>query len=301
MKYLVTGGAGFIGSNLVEKLVKEGNEVIVLDNLSTGSLENLSLVKDKIDFIFSPVMKILDIEKIRNLDGIFHLGIPSTTILYRNNPFLVGEAVNEFIKTLELAKKEKCKIVFASSSSVYNGNKIPFEEGLPILIKDFYTEARYLMERLAKLYYDFYEVKSIGFRLFSVYGYHEQAKKDFANLVSQFLWTMKKGQQPIIYGDGNQIRDFIHVEDVVQGLTLGMGCDVECDIFNLGTAKSYSLNELVEILNRILKTNIKPKYEKNPIKIYVENTLADIKKIKEKLGWSPKISLEEGIKLLTKK
>jgi len=301
MKYLVTGGAGFIGSNLVEKLVKEGNEVIVLDNLSTGSLENLSLVKDKIDFIFSPVMKILDIEKIRNLDGIFHLGIPSTTILYRNNPFLVGEAVNEFIKTLELAKKEKCKIVFASSSSVYNGNKIPFEEGLPILIKDFYTEARYLMERLAKLYYDFYEVKSIGFRLFSVYGYHEQAKKDFANLVSQFLWTMKKGQQPIIYGDGNQIRDFIHVEDVVQGLTLGMGCDVECDIFNLGTAKSYSLNELVEILNRILKTNIKPKYEKNPIKNYVENTLADIKKIKEKLGWSPKISLEEGIKLLTKK
>ena len=301
MKYLVTGGAGFIGSNLVEKLVKEGNEVIVLDNLSTGSLENLSLVKDKIDFIFSPVMKILDIEKIRNLDGIFHLGIPSTTILYRNNPFLVGEAVNEFIKTLELAKKEKCKIVFASSSSVYNGNKIPFEEGLPILIKDFYTEARYLMERLAKLYYDFYEVKSIGFRLFSVYGYHEQAKKDFANLVSQFLWTMKKGQQPIIYGDGNQIRDFIHVEDVVQGLTLGMGCDVECDIFNLGTAKSYSLNELVEILNRILKTNIKPKYEKNPIKNYVENTLADIKKTKEKLGWSPKISLEEGIKLLTKK
>lgn len=301
MKYLVTGGAGFIGSNLVEELVKKENEVIVLDNLSTGSLENLSLVKDKIDFIFSPVMKILDIEKIRNLDGIFHLGIPSTTILYRNNPFLVGESVNEFIKTLELAKKEKCKIVFASSSSIYNGNRIPFKEDLPILIKDFYTEARYLMERLAKLYYDFYEVKSIGFRLFSVYGHHEQAKKDFANLVSQFLWTMKKDQQPIIYGDGNQIRDFIHVEDIVQGLILGMSCDVECDIFNLGTAKSYSLNELVEILNRILKTNIKPKYEKNPIKNYVANTLADIKKTKEKLGWSPKISLEEGIKLLTKK
>ena len=301
MKYLVTGGAGFIGSNLVKKLVKEKNEVIVLDNLSTGSLENLSSVKDKIDFVLSPVMKILNIEKIRNLDGIFHLGIPSTTMIYRNNPFLVGESINEFIKIFELAKKEKCKIVFASSSSIYNGNNPPFKEDLPILIKDFYTEARYLMERLAKVYHDFYEVKSVGFRLFSVYGHHEEAKKDFANLVSQFLWVMKKNQQPLIYGDGNQTRDFIYVEDVVNGLILGMNHDTECDILNLGTTKSYSLNELVEILNRILKMDIKPRYKKNPIKNYVTDTSADIKKTKEKLGWSPKISLEEGIGLLTKK
>jgi len=298
MKYLVTGGAGFIGSNLVEELVREGQEVVVLDNLSTGSLDNLSEVRNRIDFILAPAMKVLEIEKIKNLDGIFHLGIPSTTSLYRQNHFLVGESVNEFIKILELAKREKCKLIFVSSSSIYNGNKTPFREDMPILVTDFYTEARYLMERLAKLYFDFYKVKSIGFRLFSVYGPHEEGKKDFANLASQFFLKIKKGESPVIYGDGSQTRDFIYVEDIVRGVILGMKSDIEFDILNLGTGKSYNLNQLVDILNDILRKDIKPTYMKNLVKNYVQDTLADVKKAKEKLGFEAKISLEEGIKKL---
>jgi UDP-glucose 4-epimerase len=296
MKLLVTGGAGFVGSNLVEELVEQKHEVIVIDNLSTGDLKNLSKVKDKIKFIKAPAMDVLDLKELKGLDGIYHYGIPSTTKLYRDNRLLVGEAVSEFTKILELAKRENCKLIYASSSSVYNGCKPPFTEDMPVLIKDFYTEARYLMERMARLYYDFYKVKSIGFRFFSVYGPHEEAKGDFANLVSQFMWDIKKGKSPLIYGDGSQTRDFTYVADINKGFQLGMKSDIEYDVFNLGTGRCYSLNELVKILNRLMKTDIKPAYKPNPLINYVQETLADTSKAKKKLGFEAKTPLEEGIK-----
>ncbi|MCK5044443.1 NAD-dependent epimerase/dehydratase family protein [Candidatus Parcubacteria bacterium] len=298
MKYLVIGGAGFIGSNLAENLVKEGHEVIVVDNLSTGSLDNLASIKDKVKFIEAPAMDVLELPELKNLDGIFHLGMPSTTLLYRENKLLIGEAVNEFIKVLELAKRENCRLIYASSSSVYNGNKPPFKEDMPVFIKDFYTEARYLMERLAKLYYDFYQVKSIGLRFFSVYGPHEEAKKDFANLISQFLWEIRAGNQPLLFGDGEQTRDFTWVGDIIDGFMLSMNSDIEYDVFNLGKGECYSLNELVSLLNKILGTNISSTYVKNTFKNYVYETLADTDKAKQGIGFEAKISLKQGIRKL---
>lgn len=295
MKYLVTGGAGFIGSNMTENLVGEKHKVVVVDNLSTGDLKNLSAVKDEIKFIEAPSMDVLELDELNGLDGIYHYGIPSTTKLYRDDRLLVGEAINEFTKILELAKREKCKLIYASSSSVYNGNTPPFKEDMPVLIKDFYTEARYLMERMAKLYYDFYNVQSIGFRFFSVYGPHEEAKKTFANLVSQFMWDLKAGRQPLLYGDGSQTRDFTFVDDINNGFKLGMKSNLEYEILNLGTGKCYALNELVDILNEILGTDIKPTYQENPLQNYVQETLADTSKAKERLGFEAKIALREGI------
>lgn len=294
-KYLVTGGAGFIGSNLVEELLKVGNEIVVVDNLSTGSLDNVAGFKDKVKFIRASAAEVLDLPELKGVAGIYHLGIPSTTALYRDDPYLMGTAINDFIAILELAKRENCKIVWASSSSVYNGNKPPFTEDMPVLVKDFYAEARYAMERLARLYNDFYGVKSVGFRFFSVYGPHEEAKKTFANLVSQFLWAMKKGESPLIYGDGSQTRDFTYVFDIVKGFTMGMNSNIDCDVFNLGTSRCYSLNELVGILNESLGTSIKPEYQKNPLKNYVDETLADTKKVKNSLNWAAAVSLREGI------
>lgn len=295
MKYLITGGAGFIGSNLAEELVSQNHQVIIVDNLTTGSLNNIAKIKDKITFIQANAADVLTLEQLSGINGIYHLGIPSTTLLYRNNPMLVGKAINEFIAILELAKKEKCKVVYASSSSLYNGNKPPFREDMPVLVKDFYTEARYLMERLAQLYYDFYEVQSIGFRFFSVYGPHEEAKKTFANLVSQFLWAMKNNEPPVIYGDGAQTRDFTYVSDIVRGFIMGMKSNINCGIFNLGTGHYYNLNELVSLLNKLLKTNIRAVYQKNPLKNYVMETQADTAKVKKYLGWEARVSLEEGI------
>jgi UDP-glucose 4-epimerase len=298
MKYLVTGGAGFIGSNLIEDLLVAGHDLVVVDNLSTGSLDNIAGFKNKIKFIESDVADVLSLDELKGIDGIYHLGVPSTTMLYRNDPLLVGKAINQFIEILELAKRENCRMVWASSSSVYNGNKPPFTEDLPVLVKDFYTEARYGMERIAKLYNDFYGVKSVGFRFFSVYGPHEEAKKTFANLVSQFLWAMEKGEAPLIYGDGTQTRDFTFVGDIVNGFIAGMASSIECDVFNLGTNRNYSLNELVLLLNKALGTNIEPTYQENPLKNYVEETLADVSKVQKSLDWKSQVALEEGIKLI---
>jgi len=296
MKYLVTGGAGFIGSNMTERLVAEGHNVIVLDNLSTGNLRNLKAVKNKIKFIKSPVADIFKYKNINNLNGIYHYGIPSSTPLYRENPRLVGEAINEFNTVLELAKKEKCKFVYASSSSIYNGNQTPFTEDMPVLVKDLYTEARYAMERLAKLYFDWHRVKSIGVRFFSVYGPHEEAKKNFANLVTQFLWAAKKGEKPVIYGDGTQTRDFTYVKDIIEGCILAMNSEIENDIFNIGAGFQYTLNEMVKMLAKALDKDIKCKYVPNPIQGYVFETWADTKKAQKALGFKPQYPFEKGLK-----
>lgn len=297
MKYLVTGGAGFIGSNLTERLVKEGHKIIVADNLSTGSLKNLRAVKNKIKFIKSPVAKVLKNKSIKDLDGIYHFGIPSSTPLYRNNPYLVGEAINEFIAVLELAKREKCKLVYASSSSLYNGNPTPFREDMPVLVKDLYTEARYAMERLSHLYYDWYKTQSTGIRFFSAYGLHEEAKKNFANLVTQFLWNAQRGEEAIVYGDGNQTRDFTYAKDIIEGCVLAMNNEkVEHDIFNIGAGRQFTINEMLKILERNLNKKIKIKYVPNPLQGYVYETWADTSKAKRILGFKPRYTLERGLK-----
>lgn len=297
MKYLVTGGAGFIGSNLAERLVGEGHTVTVVDNLSTGNLKNLRAVKKKIKFIKSPVAKILKNKDIKGFDGIYHYGIPSSTPIYRENPYLVGEAINEFIVILELAKREKCKLVYASSSSVYNGNPTPFTEDMPVLVKDLYTEARYAMERLSRLYYDWYKLRSVGIRFFSVYGPHEEAKKNYANLVTQFLWNAQKGEKAIVYGDGNQTRDFTYVKDIIEGCVLAMNNEkVEHDIFNIGAGHQFTLNNMLEILEKNLNKKIEISHVPNPLQGYVYETWADTSKAEKILGFKSKYTLEQGLK-----
>ena len=297
MGILVTGGAGFIGSNLVGELIKN-NKVIVLDNLATGNLENLE--NHNVEIITKPCSEIPNI-KFGNLDFIFHLGIPSSSPMYKENKNLVGESINDFIKILELSKKNNCPLIYPSSSSIYNRNKTPWKENMEIEVTDFYTEARYLMERLAKLYFQLYNLPSIGLRFFSVYGPKEKSKGKYANLVSQFLWVMQKDEQPVIYGNGSQRRDFIFVSDVVNAGLLAMKKlekEKICEIYNVGTGKNYSLNELVGILNKILGKEIKPKYIENPIKNYIQDTLADTLKAEEHISFKARVNLEEGIKKL---
>lgn len=298
MKYLITGAAGFIGSHLAKRVVEAGYQVVVIDNLMSGNVENMQAFTDKVEFLNVSSGQAINHQSCKGLDGIFHLGIPSTTKFYRENPMLVGEAINDFISILELCKRENCKLVYASSSSVYNGLTPPFTEDREILVKDYYTEARLVMERMAKLYNDFFGVKSIGFRFFSVYGPNEIYKRDFANLVSQFIWAMSKNEQPVIYGDGTQTRDFTFVEDIVSGFLLGMEKPVDFGVYNLGTGTCYSLLELVKILNQKLGKNLEPKFVVNPLKNYVNYTLANTEKVAKEMGWSAQISLEKGIDLI---
>ncbi|MCC7572398.1 MAG: NAD-dependent epimerase/dehydratase family protein [Candidatus Methanofastidiosum sp.] len=294
-KFLVTGGAGFIGSHLVEELIKKGNEIIVVDNLHSGSKDNIIKYISDINFIEKDAGSIV-LEDIKGIDGIFHLGIYSSSPMYKENPSLVGKAINDFINMLKLSQDLNVKMVWASSSSVYNGNTTPWKEDMSIYVKDYYTEARYAMERLASLHYDWHETMSIGLRFFSVYGPNERFKGKYANLVSQFLWGMKNGKSPIIYGNGEQRRDFIYVDDVISGIISAYKSNIKYDILNIGTGISYSLNDLVEVINENIGSSIKPVYVANEIKNYIHVTLGDTKKLEENLNIRPKFSLKLGIK-----
>jgi UDP-glucose 4-epimerase len=292
MRFVVTGGAGFIGSNLVERLIKEGNEVIVIDNLHTGSLYNLKNLNIKfvkgdageIDRIIDPI------------DGIFHLGIPSSSPMYKKKRELIYKAIEDWIKILEYATKNKIKIVLASTSSIYNGNPVPWREDMQIIPTDFYTEVRYAMERIAKVYNDLYGTKVVALRLFSVYGEREEFKGEYANLVTQFILAALKGETIKVFGDGTQTRDFIYVQDVVEAFIKAMNSNIDFDIFNVGRGKSYSLNEVIAMVSRILDVELRVKYVENPIKNYVWHTLADTTKAEERLGFKAKVDLEEGIR-----
>jgi UDP-glucose 4-epimerase len=299
MVLLVTGGAGFIGSNLVEDLVDKDGEVTVLDSLHTGSLDNLNDVKDRIKIVVGDIKKLPHM-KLANVDGIFHFGIPSSSPMYKDNPMLVGDAINDMIGVLEFARKNDSRVVFASSSSVYNDQEPPHREEMNIKVRDYYTEARLCMERLANLYNRLYGVGTIALRLFSIYGPHEKSKGRYANLVSQFLWEMRKGGAPLIFGDGEQSRDFVYVKDVVRAAIMAFESKIKFDIFNVGTGKSYTLNQLVDLLNDVLGTSIKPKYVENPIKNYVSHTLADTSKAEKLLNFRYKYALEEGMRLCIK-
>jgi len=292
----VTGGCGFIGSNLVERLVKDGYDVIVFDNLSTGNLRNIEGLN--VRFFNKPYQNIPVL--VPDADLIFHLGMPSSSPMYKRDPGLLGRTINDAISIFEYAKERKCKVIYASTSSLYNGNNPPYREDMPIYVTDYYTECRYAIERLAKLYNILHGVRSVGLRLFSVYGPKEQYKGEYANVISQFLWLMKRDQPPIIFGDGTQTRDFIHVADVVEAFMLSAEKDFECEIFNVGTGIARSFNYVVDLINKILGKSIKPVYKPNPIKNYVYHTLADTTKAEKILGFKAKITLEEGIRDLAR-
>lgn len=175
MSVLVTGGAGFIGSNLVDKLLEAGEEVVVLDNMHTGSLTNLEGLEGSLRVIKASCNDLPGMDLYP--EKIYHLGIPSSSPMYRKNPYLVGEAINGFTAVFELARKSGARVVYASSSSLYNGLKPPHREDMTIRVTDYYTEARLAMERIAELYKQLFDVSSVGTRFFSVYGPKETTKK----------------------------------------------------------------------------------------------------------------------------
>jgi len=294
---LVTGGAGFIGSNLVEDLLDSGEDVAVVDNLSTGSLDNLKDLDGSLKVLEADCSDLSDLDI--HPDAIYHLGIPSSSSIYRRDPFLVGDAINEMIAVLELAKQAGCRVVYAASSSVYSGLTPPHREDMTIKVTDYYTEARLCMERIAELYETVFGVKSVSMRFFSVYGPKEAAKGVYANIVTQFLWKIMEGEQPLIYGNGSQTRDFVYVKDVVRALRLAIKSNYH-GILNVGTGKSYSFDEVVAMLNEKMNTDLQPEYTENPIKNYVMHTLADTSKTKEILGFEARYALREGIDELVK-
>jgi UDP-glucose 4-epimerase len=305
MNILVTGGAGFIGSNLANTLAAKGHKVVVADNLFLGSVDNLTdkVIFEKVDVTDTTALE--NLFKTYSFDYAFHLAALSSVAMYTDGRapdpsqwFDVN--IGGFVNVAKLCLKHGVKkLVYASTSSLYSGNPLPYHEEQTIRPSTLYETSMYYREIIADTFKKMHGLKAVGLRFFSVYGPNEQHKGVYANLVSQFLWAMKKGEQPVIYGDGSQTRDFTHVSDIVQSFELAVSTDMN-GVFNVGTGKSYSINELIDMLNEMLGTSVKPKYIINPLKNYVSHTLADISKI-QAFGFRPKVSLENGLTELVKR
>jgi UDP-glucose 4-epimerase len=286
--YLVTGGAGFIGSNLAEQLIKDGHRVYIIDNFMTGDSENIP----KGAIMRGSFIKLINNLYFGELKGIFHLGQPSSTPMYRANRKLVSKTIEEFIWLMEYAKKHDVRVVYTSTSSVYNGNPVPWVETMCFEALDFYSEVRIAFERLAKVYNSQFGVNSIGLRLFSVYGPREDFKKQYANLITQLIWAKQKNQVFEIYGDGNQRRDATYVSDVVDAFILAMNSKIDYGLFNIGTGVNYTLNKIAKMIGTRIK------YVPVPFTGYVDETLANPELAQSQLGFKAQISLEKGLRTM---
>ncbi len=294
-RIMITGGAGFIGSNIANALCAS-NTVMILDNMHSGSVDNVEESKKLgAEFFKGDSGSIASTHF--DPDVIFHLGIYSSTPMYRSNHKLVASVVSDAIGVFDFAAERGIPVVFASSSSIYNGHSGLHHEGLVPKVTDYYTEARIAVERLAELYASMSGLDATALRQFSIYGPHDEKKGIFGNLITQFMLSMGRGEQPVIYGDGTQARDFTYVSDVMDAYTMAAKLK-GFNLLNVGRGESYTINQMIEKLNEKLGTEIQPKYIQNPLKNYVDRTEADTSKAEKVMGFRAKVNLEEGINKL---
>ncbi len=300
-KALVTGGAGFIGSNVVEKLVERGIEVVVLDSLYLGDESNLDRVNDEIEFVDGSVTDQETVEEaIEGCDTVFHLAARSSSPMHKEDA-AKGARVNieGFVNTVEAANEEEVeKIVYASTSSMYGSVEPPHRVDSGEYPINLYTASKMSRELYAKAYSEQTDIQFTGLRFFSVYGPHEKAKGKYANVVTQFLWKLQEDERPVIWGGGDQERDLVYVEDVAEANIKAAQRIEEAngEVLNIGTGDPQTFNHVVEKLNQLLGKDIEAERIENPRDNYVMKHRADITRTREILGWEPEHSFEEGLK-----
>lgn len=295
-KSLVTGGAGFIGSNLVDKLISEGHNVIVLDNFISGNKKNLSHHSKKKLKIIN-----IDISNKKNLDKyfegvsyVFHLAGLAEIIPSINEPrkYFINNTLGT-LNVLEAAKKVKIKkFIYAASSSCYGSpKKIPTNENDKIDIKHPYAFTKFLGEETVMNYANFFGMPNISCRFFNVYGPRLNTKGQYGAVFGNFL-TQKQNKKPLtIVGNGNQTRDFIHVEDLTDAFIKLMRSNLRNKIYNLGSGRETSINKIASIIGG--EKVFIPKRPGEP-----NRSCANISKIKKDIYWKPKILINEGVKKL---
>ncbi|MCC2669795.1 MAG: NAD-dependent epimerase/dehydratase [Armatimonadetes bacterium] len=294
---LITGGAGFIGSNLSRRLTGAGYGVTALDDLSLGWSSN---VPEGVALVEGDVAEAALWEQVPAADYIVHLAGASSAPMFPDNlPACFRNNIEGFIRVLDHARAGGSKrVLYASTSSVYGNVEPPLREAGPLDIPNFYAVSKYCMEQLARMYYLQYGLQVIGFRFMSVYGPREDHKKNFANLVSQFIWDVEAGRSPVVYGDGAQTRDFTIVGDICQAIQRAIESpnDLGSSVFNVGTGKGTPVNDLVTLLGELMDQPVTPQHIINPVKTgYVQQQIASIDKISAELGYEPSITLREGV------
>ena len=297
MNFLVTGGAGFIGSCVVKLLLEEKHKVTVIDNLSSGKLENLIDFQNKIDF---HNLDVRDFEKIKPLasksDGIFNFAALTNVLeSFTKQDEYSTVNVKGTQNILDIAKRFDLKVVFASSAAVYgDAKKIPIKEDTERNPLNPYGQTKLKGEYLCEKYSQI-GTRVTVLRFFNVYGKGQNPA--YAGVISKFLENISNGKQPIIYGDGTQTRDFVFVDDVAKANLLAMNNNSYGKFINIGTGIKTSIRELAEMIIKISKQNIKPIYV-DAKEGDIKNSQADISLAHELLKWSPKTKIEDWLKTI---
>jgi UDP-glucose 4-epimerase len=295
MKFVVTGGAGFIGSHLSRFLVKNNHEVIIIDNLIRGTLNNISEIKDDVEFHKVDISNYNEIDAVvDSVDGIFHEAALASVPQSFKEPERYQE-VNAIgsENIFKLGKKHNAKVVFASTSSVYGDQtKFPVSENAQTNPLNPYGQSKLEAEKFATKYASD-GLKVIGLRYFNVFGIGQNP--EYAGVIPKFIERISQHKPPTIEGDGNNIRSFTFVDDVVQANILAFQSNVNHEFINIASEDMTSINELAKMMIKMSGLDLKPIYDE-PRKGDIKKSNADISKAKEVLKWDTKITLEEGLK-----
>ena len=295
MRYVVTGGAGFVGSNLTKLLVKEGHDVLVIDNLAKGKKENLTQVFDQIEFVKGDIRDYDNMEKnFQDIDGVFHQAALTVVQHSFDNPQEYHDVnVIGTENVFKLAKKYDVKVVYASSSSVYgHQNIMPIKENAIREPINPYGQTKLDDEHLYEKYSGM-GTSIIGLRYFNIFG--EGQTPEYAGVITKFLERVREMKAPVIFGDGSQIRDFIFVQDIVMANLLAMTSNVNSSLINIGTGNAMTILELANMIIDISKIDLEPIFEKS-LDGDIKKSHADISLAIQSLNWRPKKELNEWLK-----
>jgi UDP-glucose 4-epimerase len=293
MRYAITGGAGFIGSHLTKQLLKNGHNVIIIDNLHSGKKENIDNF-EKIEFHNIDIRNYQDMEKnLKNIDGIFHLAALTDVQESFEKPEEYHDVnVKGLENVFKIAKNNKIKVVFASSASVYgNVDKMPISEDISKNPINPYGKTKMEGEKLATKYAE-KKLSVIGLRYFNVFGIGQNVT--YAGVITKFLDRLKNKMPPIIFGDGSQARDFIYINDIVDANIQSMNSKTNLGFFNIGTGKATTVLELSHLMIKLSGNNFEPVFE-DILKGDIQKSVANTENANKFLDWEAKIKLDNGL------
>ncbi len=300
---LVTGGAGFIGSNIVKRLLELGNEVRVLDNFSTGKRENLFPFRELPNFkVFEGDLRSFHIVRsaVKGCDYILHQGALPSVPRSVADPITSNDVnILGTLNVLEAAKEFGVKrVVYASSSSVYGNNPdLPKQEDMPVFPLSPYAVTKYAGERYCQVFSKIYGIETVALRYFNVFGPNQDPTSQYSAVIPKFIKLMLNDESPIIYGDGTQSRDFTFVANNVEANILACTApEAAGEAINIACGERFTLLDLVSEINRILGKSVKPIFQPDRTGD-VKHSLANIEKAKNLLNFTPQVSFKEGLEM----
>lgn len=299
-RYIVTGGAGFIGSHITETLAGQGHEVVVLDDLSTGHEHNLKGFRDKIEFVLGSITdEALLADVFKGAEVVFHQAALASVPRSVAEPLASNEVnVTGTLKVFLAARDAGVRrVVYAASSSAYGDSEVlPKREDMPAKPLSPYAITKYVDELYGKVFSDLYELPTIGLRYFNVFGSRQDPKSQYAAVIPLFITKFLAREAPIIHGDGGQSRDFTFIDNVVQANLKAASADARADglVYNVACGAKVTVKELCLMIRELLGSDIEP--EHSPTRVGdVRHSLADISLAQDRLGFVPEIDLKTGL------